>query len=294
MNGHLRAGVLVLAALAATACGRDPASRSNATATSPSIVTPMTPRLIVVVDGVTGAPVAGVRVHLAATSDLTDRAGKVSMPMPCAQATFVAAGFLERQVRCLLTTTGNGSLPVTLWPIAGDAEREALRQTAFPSGRLTLNSNFLPFYLSADVAAQDGAVAAWAGAAATVFAATRGRWQPHVLAHPSRPDPGDDAFLIDLSTGAPCAKPSTNWSAGRACYEPGPGYFQTTLRIPAGLVGRPDMALRALLYEIGLGLHSEPGLMNAAQPASELSPFERNTLAMIGLRAAITWPDSEP
>ncbi len=74
-----------------------------------------------------------------------------------------------------------------------------------------------------------------------------------------------------------------------------PGAGKSTL---AARMADERVALRAMLYELGLRPHTLPGLMNATQPADTLSDFERRTLHMLSLRVrryplGVAWPDTE-
>ncbi len=64
------------------------------------------------------------------------------------------------------------------------------------------------------------------------------------------------------------------------------------------LIADESVALRALLFELGLRPHPLPGLMNISQPANTLSEFETRTLHMMSLRVRrypqwVSWPDVE-
>ncbi|MGD9902490.1 MAG: hypothetical protein AB7U83_03385 [Vicinamibacterales bacterium] len=285
-----------VAAIVVAACSGEPS-------TGPRFNPPNAPsppsgdalRQIAVVDGWTGAPVAGVRVLTADGSVATDAAGGATVPVRCATATFTAAGFLERRVACLSATV-EGGRPVTLWPVRD--ERESLETRHFLGGLTTTRPDDVPTYLSQDVEARPGVPAVWEAAAAEIRRLTANRWITVRSTTAGGPQTGGDFFVVAATPDqSGCDHP---WFVSRIrldrfgfCVGQSSSYFGFTLRVSEAQLAAPDVALRVLLFASGAAEHEMPGLLNAGRPASALSEFERKTLHMVGLRGRVGWPDDE-
>lgn len=254
-------------------------------------------RPIAVIDGWTGAAVANVRVIAPNGGEVvTDGAGRATVTVSCAPATFVATGYLQRRVRCLSATVGAGQ-PVTLWPVRD--ELEALETRQFVGAMRSMRATDMPTYLGQDLQTHPDLAAVWQAAAAEVRRLTGGRWLVLVNATADAPRNSDDYYLV---TGTPSAAGCDHpWYRTRNridvdgfCYGTAAGYFAVELRVAAARLADPDVVLRTLLTASGAGRHALDGLMNDERPAAALSDFERKTLHMVGLRTERSgWPDDE-
>jgi hypothetical protein len=296
--------VLSLVATPGTACHEASSPPSGRDGLGPSPTPPAVPvpvpvasRLVQVVDGDTGRAVAHARVTLPDTTQVTDAAGVAALPMACVPAHIDAVGFLERRVKCLLLTTKDGQQPITLWPVADEAEREALKALAFRNGtRLTAGGRgSVAVHIDAAVGVE-AVVAAWQRAAETVHAATGGvREVTFVTAQQLRDL--DEGFLVRPAADPPsCSHSWFTWQFNVAgfCWDATLDYFIQAVTVAPAFMAREDVALRALLYGMGLNPHPLSGLMNVTQPATRLSAFELRTLRMASQREGqIAWPDFE-
>jgi hypothetical protein len=247
---------------------------------------------VAITDGWTGAAVPGARVTTGQSEVIADARGTIHAtisPGECLALDILADGFLPRHT-CAAPS-------VTLWPVANEAEVEATRRTAFHYDRLTDQAAYALDYgvvLEPEVLQKPGAQAVWAEASAQIRAATRGR-----LSIPLVPSlKWDEGYLVSNAATPPvCAHGWFTWnfSAARFCWNLTTEYFVTNVTVDPEGVDRLDVAMRALLYSYALNEHALPGLMNATQPAAELSLFERKTLHMMSLRwgTPVTWPDSD-
>ena len=260
--------------------------------------TPSSLRLVVT-DGWNGAPVPQARVTQGAQTVMTDAAGRVEVDAsPCVRTTVVASGFLERSLRCLPAAASHGSAEVTLWPVANDAERTALQTFAFRGRGETLVQPYeLILEISPDLTNVDTVSAAWQRAGQTLAEATR-----RAAGVRLEPLQEDGAIVSPWSSQADCAASIYvfEWQPEVAGFCPGKGigYFAHVLHAAPSRIDDDRVALRAMLYELGLRPHALQGLMHATQPADTLSDFERRTLHMMSLRTrryphGVSWPDTE-
>lgn len=88
----------------------------------------------------------------------------------CVPAHLNAAGSLGRRVKCLLLTPRDEPQPITLWPVADEAERAARLALAFRNGtRLTAaGCGSVAVHIDAAVGGVEAVVMAWHSAAKTV------------------------------------------------------------------------------------------------------------------------------
>jgi hypothetical protein len=303
-----RAGALCVAAAIAMAAGCSSPAAPTTTASPPPSVSetsafvpvpstaPITTgQTVTVTDGWTAVPVAGARVSVNGTELLTTANGTVPVAIAAGQCQLmdiVAMGFLRRR------TCARAS--VTLWAIANDAEATATHDAAFVSSNVdrmmdpSRTMNDRPVFLAANLATRPEVTAAWDAAAAELKSATGN----NLTVRFDRTVPYDDGYLVSAAPSSPlCRHGWFTWQFAIAgfCWEPTGAYFVQDITVDPSLVDHPDVALRALLYAFTLRPHQLRGLMNATHPATELSPFERKTLHMMGLRwpTPVTWPDLE-
>lgn len=267
-----------------------------------TVVGPTAPVLsgrLTVTDGWTGAPVPQARVTVGVEAVFTDAAGQftVDTTAPCQRTTIVASGYLDRRLNCLPSAGPAQRTAVTLWPVKDDAERSALQVFAFRGRGETLVQPYdLILEMQPDSNAADAITAAWQRAGATLDAASAGAARVHFQ---SLVD--DGAIVSPWASPADCASAiPLAWSIDVSgfCLGRAVGYFAHMLFVSPARIGDERVALRAMLYELGLRPHTLPGLMNATQPADTLSDFERRTLHMLSLRVrryplGVAWPDTE-
>ncbi len=285
--------VILLVLGCAPAC-HDPSTGSQTVPiVGPTPIAPAARAVVEVVDGWTGAPVAGTRITLAASTHVTDAQGRAEVPLACERATFAAEGFLERRVNCLVGAALEGRTPITLWPVANDEERRAVRQSLFIADRLTLvtgNSGMVVGF--ADTIRDRAEVeSVFQAAAARIGDLTGGRVRVPIGWPPS----GGDGYVVSEAAAPPCASRWFTWTFAVAgfCGSPRPSISwrksQSTRR------ASPDVTslFVCCLYGWGMRQHDAPGLLNATAPAADLTEFERRSLHMASLRRAIVWPDYE-
>jgi hypothetical protein len=297
-----RRGIVLIAALALVpGCNSGESPSRFALPAAPTIVStgqpapaPPTRTALQVVDGWTGAAVAGVQVAVDGAPYATDVSGQAETPLPCQRATFTARGYLERSIVCRVDLLYQPQPVITLWPVADEAEREATRRAVFPDGRLSFGQ---PTDRGVDfdtaLANIDVVRATWAHAGRRVSELTSGRVVPTF-----GPLRSDEGYIVAEAGDPPgCTHSWFAWSFAVSgfCWDRTPDYFIYRLMVASTLLERDDVALRALLYGWGLQPHSLPGLMNETRPSSALSDFELKTIHMASLRgnARVGWPDIE-
>jgi len=286
--------VIVLVLGAAPACHGPSTGSGTVPIVGPTPTAPAVRAVVEVVDGWTGAPVPGTRITLPASTHVTDAQGQAEVPLACERATFAAEGFLERRVNCLVGAALEGRTPVTLWPVANDDERRALRQALFRGDRLTFTTGAWGGTVDFAHGLRDAAEveSVFRAAASRISDLTGGR----VTVPFAPPLPGGDGYVISEAPTPPrCNDSWFGWTFAVAgfCYEPTRDYFIFDLTIDGARITRPEVALRALLHAWGMKQHDGPGLLNADAPAADLSAFERKALHMASLRQATVWPDYE-
>jgi len=284
---------LALAVAGTIACGSGGDTRAPLTITGPSSGEAIR---ITVTNGVTNAPVTQARVTVGADTMVTDATGQldVATASPCLPATIDADGYLERRVLCLGATEPQGRAAVTLWPVASDAERAALQAFAFRGGML-VRAYDVQVELSRDLVNSDAVMVTWQRAGQALATTTEEKARIRFVLS------GDDGVRVAPWSGsADCSDTSFEWhfSVAGFCYGQFIGLFQRSLHLAPSLMENDGVALRALLYELGLRPHQLPGLLNETQPAAAMSDFEARTLRMIGLRSrpfprGVAWPDTE-
>ena len=191
-----------------------------------------------------------------------------------------ARGFLPRRTRI-----GSDGI-VTLWPVADDAEAEAVRRMVYGDQEVRQPFDLGPILVSV------------LGEGAGFWGSEVGRaWQAEALAFGARfglrygwstvfqYEPNEMSVLFD--TAGQCSL-GARWGFCRAASP----YF-------ASFVVRPARAgdaatIRRVLASAFLGPNPLPGLLNPDAPADELSPFEERTPRMVLLRRLPSlWPDTD-
>jgi hypothetical protein len=296
-------GAVCMAAMAGCSSPTTPSPPTTTTVNIPTSVAfaevPTVPPIgagqsVTVTDGWTGAPVPGARVSVNGSHYLTADDGTFPVTIiagNCLRVEIAAAGFLNRRT-CARTS-------MTLWPIANEAEMTATHEAAFPfSDRMfdvSVAMNDVPVVFIGGLESRPEVASAWATAAGALASATG---QKLHVRFAGRVDPGGDGYLVSTaSPSPPCGHAWFTWQFSIAgfCWEQTPEYFVQKITVAPSLVNRSEVALRALLYSFSLRQHQLPGLMNIAQPMTELSLFEKKTLHMMSLRwpVAVKWPDLE-
>jgi hypothetical protein len=239
---------------------------------------------ITVKDGWTSLPVTGANVSTSEESGVTDSSGRVALRQRC--VTVRAAGYLERR------TCANGD-EVTLWPAVDSSEEGATRAAAFINDRRWGGiPSPVEVVLTNGLERREDVVTAWTAAAGEVsrllnFALTI-RFVDWLA--------NDGWEVTPASSPPPCQHPrQMDFNVTGICFETLPVYFVDAIHVRSDLVNRRDIALRGLLGALVLGPHPLDGLLNATHPVNELSPFERKTVHMLGLRwrQRGTWPDHD-
>lgn len=287
-----------LALVGTVACGPEGARAPSAplAPTSPTVTPTPAPTgpssRFTVTDGWTNAPVPQARVTIGDRTVTTDAAGRFEAPTstPCAPATIVATGYLERQVLTLCRFVPD----ISLWPVTNEAERTALQTFAFRSGQLVRLWQ-VDASISLDVVNRDAVTTSWRNAGDALAALTDGKAMLR-LGNVQ----GEGAIVAPWSDAADCNHSWFDWRFSTAgfCWGNTAEYFVYMLRVAPSLMASDHVALRALLYDQGLRPHRLPGLLNETQPADTLSEFERRTLRMLTLRdrpwpGGVSWPDTE-
>jgi len=285
---------LSLATVAALGCSKTPPFAPPKTERNdlPQTVT------VKLVDGWTGAPVAGAQVSWTDGNAVTDESGQFAVPLAaprlCVPLDIVASGFLERRT-CHAPT-------LSLWPVASDAESAATRTTAFHSYRDKLppmDQTYNTVNLGFEIGFRDRPEVekTWLSAAAYLKEKTNGRWLSNVTSEVLKANGYWEGYRLAQATSPPsCAPPPWfTWSFKTAgfCIGFTDLYFLFDVTVDPDRLASFDVAVRALLYTSLLEPHPLPGIMNESNPSDSLSEFELKTLHMMGLRAdkTVTWPD---
>jgi len=300
MASHVNVRLLGLTVLllAASGCGSDGHGGSVA-AVGPSPVTSGAPAgtlRLVVTNGWTNAPVPQAVVAINGASVVTDEAGQFELvtTSACVPATVAAPGFLERRLRCLPRTEPRA--PVTLWPVASEDERDALKAFAFSFSRLTRPRPELVAF-SMTLADRDRVLTVWQAALAKRRTATPRFNGPWLTSYETEPYDGV-IIVAPWRSIEDCSATASPWpyAAGGFClHGNNSSYFGEVFlaRTDPARVATEGMALRVMLYAAGLRPHGFPGVLNATRPDDTLSEFELRTLHMMGLRDGVLWPDTE-
>ena len=283
-------GAAVLACLIGCGGNGPGPAAPTAVAPAPSLAPapgPSVPFTVTVTDGWTGTPVVGAQISAQGTDALTDIAGKVQVTprtWGCLPVSIVAVGFLQRRT-CATSS-------ITLWPVADEIETAATRSAAFYYYDRMFSAYRMELALAPDIGQRPEVVAVWKAAADVIRAQTSGKLSIPTVQTVS----SGEGYIVSFASSPPtCGHPWFRWSFQVAgfCWDTTADYFVSRITVAPGLIDRPDVALRALLYGYALHPHVLPGLMNINQPGTELSAFERKTLHMMSLRwpTLVDWPD---
>lgn len=246
---------------------------------------PVGSRYIRIVSGADGAPVRGATVKLEGRTYQSDTDGSVAAePTPGERELDVTAeGFLPRR-----TTTGGGQI-VSLWPVANDAEADAVRRMVYERGGP--NNGVLypaepsePFYVTFYPPVSPGVIDAWR-IEAQAFGAMFGL--KYELTSTFQYSTNEIAVSFVPVPGESCS-PILAWGF---CRDPNLWYKIFTV-LPEKATA--PATIRRVLASWFLGPNPLPGFMNTEAPADELSPLEIQTIRMILQRPLKNrWPDDD-
>jgi hypothetical protein len=267
----------------AAGCGGDGTSPA-----APSTLPPEPFLSVWITSGDGGKPVAGARVSIDGVSYVSNETGAVTPAGPGAPRGSAidvdADGFLPRRTRIPATRV------ITLWPVAGEAEAEAVREMVYGrgGGDVLHPPDIGPFWLVfLDPSEAPDLAHVWQ-AEATAFG-DRFERTVNVSIGP-RFDELDGALVTNEVVvrfeGTGC-DPVPAW--GLCQVSPA----SKTFLVQADRAGDPR-TIRRLLASWFLGPNPLPGLMNPDAPADELSPLEEQSIRMILQRPLPNrWPDTD-
>lgn len=288
MRSFVRSVVVLGACVAATACNQK--NRSDVAVplpTSPGPASPPgTPLIFRIVSGPDQMPVRGAAVSIDGDDYVTDSdgyftfAGEVG-PRWGAALDVDAPGFLPRRTKI------NGARVIGLWPVASDAEADAVRAMVYQRGGPQGEVLFPPapgaFYVTLEGSSRDVSLA-WA-AEASAFGAIFGL--SYELSASFQYETNETLVLFDSAPAAPC----TPIAVSGFCRDPNMHY--KIFRVLPEKATDPE-TMRRVLASWFLGPNPLPGLLNGDAPAASLSPLEMQTIRMILQRPLDNrWPDSD-
>ena len=247
---------------------------------------PTVSRSISIVSGADGSPVRGATVVIEGQSYQSDHQGKVpfAASLGASAIDVEAAGFLLRR-----TTTAT-SQTIALWPVANDAEAEAVRRMVYKRGSARDGVLYPPdsrqFFLTMEDASNINSLGvpdAWrreAIAFGSMFGLNYELWY---------------AFPVQTNEVAVRIRP-----AGTAGCVPVPAWgfcrdspwYRASRSCPRRVLD--PATIRRVLASWFLGPNPLAGFMNADAPADDLSPLEIQTIRMILQRPLKNrWPDDD-
>jgi hypothetical protein len=242
-----------------------------------------------IVSGGDGKPVAGAQVRLGGQGYATDGNGEVmtapGVGVPVgAEIDVDAPGFLPRRTRV------PGDRLVTLWPVASDAEAEAVREMVYggPRGDILLPTIDRLFSLSLSLDPRDPTSSdikeVWT-AEAVSFGVPFGLDYQEGAA---RPYETQNEIAVRFAETAGCAR----IPAWGLCLESASGTDMSFRVLPGK--ARDPQTIRRVVASWFLGPNPQRGLMNPDAPTAELSPLEAQTIRMIQQRPLPNrWPDTD-
>jgi hypothetical protein len=260
-------------------------SRSTGNPGAPTLVPPVSLPQTVSVRIASGnhQPVSGAHVVVGGQEYSTDQNGFIP-PLPRtslgADVDVQVAGYLPRATRL----GAQNDQTVTLWPIANDAEADAVHHMVFGStgGDPDLLYPFYsgPFFLTMPSADTDVRTAWKAGAVnfGSVFGIT------YVMETQFQYDENEISVSFGPDHGC---MPASSSGLCRA------SIYYKDFAVATDRATDP-VTIRRVLASLFLGPNPFPGLLNPDAPADTLSPFEMQTILMILQRPLKTrWPDND-
>jgi len=288
VRAPIRCLLVVLACFVAGGC--DDPSRTPVYPTAPSPATNApdpsanAPRVVRIVSGGNAEPVVGASVMIDGRTYSTDQTGMVVPDVPPdgpGSIDIDAPGYLKRQTRI----PAAGSL-ITLWPVANDAEAQALREMVYRRGRSSDQVLYPPyddepFYVTLEGTSSREIHEAWQ-AGANAFGAV------FSLHYEVRSWFGYDQneLTVRLGGGAGC----TPAAVLGFCTET--SSYKIVNVLPEKALD--TQTIHRAVASWFLGPNPLPGFMNPNTPDDELSPLEVQTIRMILQRDRPNrWPDND-
>jgi hypothetical protein len=265
-------------AAAVSSCGSSPASPTSTDPRSPPSSVPATRFSVQILSGSTHQPVPGAHVVVGRQEYTTDQNGSVTPIGSSADIDIQAPGYLPRVSR-----VGQTGQNVTLWPVADDAEAEAVHRMVF--GRRNAADVLYPFYPGGFYvtipSASDEVRRAWQAAAAdfgSVFQLN------YVMESQFQYDTNEIEILFGADQKC-TPSPTLGFCKIPSAY--------MVFAVPDDRATDPT-TIRRVLASLFLGPNPFPGLLNPDAPGDTLSPFEMQTIRMILQRPGLTrWPDDD-
>jgi len=288
MRSFLRSVVVLGACVAVTACNEK--NRSDLAVplpTSPGPTSsPTSPLTFRIVSGPDQMPVRGAAVSIEGDGYVSDGDGYFTFageagPRWGAALDVDAPGFLPRRTKI------DGDRVIGLWPVASDAEADAVRAMVYQRGGPHGEVLFPPapgvFYVTLEGSSRDVSLA-WA-AEATAFGSIFGL--SYELSPSFQYETNETQVLFNAEPATPCG-PIAVWGF---CRDPNMHY--KIFRVLPEKATDPE-TIRRVLASWFLGPNPLPGFLNGDAPAASLSSLEMQTIRMI-LQRRLTnrWPDSD-
>ncbi len=235
-----------------------------------------------IVSGANNQPVSGAVVVIEGNRFVSDENGEVPFDAGGGAIDVDAQGFLPRRTRV------DYGRHLALWPVADEAEAEAVREMVYGGGREAVlqppgPGSFLISFLGGpgDGGAWGEIHEAWT-AAASAFGARFGIG--YVLSYEFQYELNEVGVTFREAGG--CV-PVPAWGFCRDS-----PHYRSFSVLPER--SRDGETIRRILASWFLRPNPLPGLLNAEAPASELSPLEEQTIRMILLRRQPNrWPDDD-
>jgi hypothetical protein len=265
-------------AAAVSSCGSSPASPTSTNARSAPSSVPATQFSLQILSGSTHQPLPGAHVVIGGQEYTTDQNGSVTPIRINEEIDIQAAGYLPRASRIVTERQG-----VTLWPVANDAEAEAVHRMVF--GRRNAADLLYPFdpseFYVTIPSASDEVRRAWQAAAAdfgSVFQLN------YVMESQFQYDTNEIEILFGADQKC-TPSPTLGFCKIPSAY--------MVFAVPDDRATDPT-TIRRVLASLFLGPNPFPGLLNPDAPGDTLSPFEMQTIRMILQRPGLTrWPDDD-
>jgi hypothetical protein len=285
--------------LVVVGCGHE---GTPATSTAPTSATSPAPSgfgTVRIVSGPDGTPVVGASV----TFEGDDEAPALSGPSGEASPADWMLATYGRAIGTAVDVDARGFLPrrtrvpddrvITLWPVADEAEAEAVREMVYGTqgtrnptarGSIAVVLDFLGEW-------DEATARAW-GNEASAFGASFD--VPYTLGDASDyacpwECAGSNMIFVHFAETGFCHAPASRGF----CLEPSSTPQARGITVRPGSA-RDTRTIRGVLASWFLGPNPLPGLMNPENPASALSPLETQTIRMLLLRRLPNrWPDTD-